>query len=91
MPYFLTGMKIAGTLAPIGAITGDFLAGTQENGVGGIGFMSIAYFSQLKIPALFATGVTACLLGFLFVGGVSLLHWVLLRRWHDSFIGSRRN
>jgi NitT/TauT family transport system permease protein len=91
MPYFLTGMKIAGTLAPIGAITGDFLAGTQENGVGGIGFMTIAYFSQLKIPALFATGMIACLLGFLFVGGVSLLHWLLLRRWHDSFIGSRRN
>jgi NitT/TauT family transport system permease protein len=90
MPYFLTGMKIAGTLAPIGAITGDFLAGTQENGVGGIGFMTIAYFSQLKIPALFATGLIACLLGFLFVGGVSLLHWLLLRRWHDSFIGSRR-
>ena len=86
MPYFLTGMKIAGTLAPIGAITGDFLAGTQQNGVGGIGFMTIAYFSQLKIPALFATGLTACLLGFLFVGGVSLLHWLILRRWHDSFI-----
>ncbi len=86
MPYFLTGVKIAGTLAPIGAITGDFLAGTQQNGVGGIGFMTIAYFSQLKIPALFATGLVACVLGFLFVGGVSLLHWLLLRRWHDSFI-----
>ena len=36
MPYFLTGMKIAGTLAPIGAITGDFLAGGAQNGVGGI-------------------------------------------------------
>jgi NitT/TauT family transport system permease protein len=91
MPYFLTGVKIAGTLAPIGAITGDFLAGTQQNGVGGIGFMTIAYFSQLKIPALFATGLTACLLGFLFVGGVSLLHWLVLRRWHDSFIRSREN
>jgi NitT/TauT family transport system permease protein len=56
LPYFLTGMKIAGTLAPIGAITGDFLAGSAQNGVGGIGFMTIAYFSQLKIPALFATG-----------------------------------
>jgi len=87
MPYFLTGVKIAGTLAPIGAITGDFLAGTQQNGVGGIGFMTIAYFSQLKIPALFATGLTACLLGFLFVGAVSLLHWLILRRWHDSMIG----
>lgn len=86
MPYFLTGMKIAGTLAPIGAITGDFLAGTAQNGVGGIGFMTIAYFSQLKIPALFATGLVACLLGFLFVGGVTLLHWLILRRWHESFL-----
>ena len=34
LPYFLTGMKIAGTLAPIGAITGDFLAGGKQNGVG---------------------------------------------------------
>jgi len=84
MPYFLTGMKIAGTLAPIGAITGDFLAGSAQNGVGGIGFMTILYFSQLKIPALFATGLAACLLGFLFVGGVNLLHWLLLRRWHES-------
>ena len=91
MPYFLTGVKIAGTLAPIGAITGDFLAGTQQNGVGGIGFMTIAYFSQLKIPALFATGLVACVLGFLFVGGVSLLHWLLLRRWHDSFISKDKN
>jgi NitT/TauT family transport system permease protein len=86
MPYFLTGMKIAATLAPIGAITGDFLAGSSQNGIGGIGFMTIAYFSQLKIPALFATGLIACLLGFLFVGGVSLLHWLLLHRWHDSMV-----
>jgi NitT/TauT family transport system permease protein len=84
LPYFLTGLKIAGTLAPIGAITGDFLAGTSQNGVGGIGFMTIAYFSQLKIPELFATGLVACLLGFLFVGGVNVLHWFVLHRWHDS-------
>jgi NitT/TauT family transport system permease protein len=86
MPYFLTGMKIAGTLAPIGAITGDFLAGSAQNGVGGIGFMTITYFSQLKIPALFATGMVACVLGFFFVGGVSLLHWFLLHKWHDSMV-----
>jgi NitT/TauT family transport system permease protein len=86
MPYFLTGMKIAATLAPIGAITGDFLAGSQQNGVAGIGFMTIVYFSQLKIPELFATGLAACLLGFCFVGGVSLLHWLLLRRWHESAV-----
>lgn len=86
MPYFLTGMKIAGTLAPIGAITGDFLAGSAQDGVGGIGFMTIAYFSQLKIPELFATGMVACLLGFLFVGGVNLLAWLVLHRWHESMV-----
>lgn len=86
MPYFLTGMKIAGTLAPIGAIVGDFLAGSAQNGVGGIGYMTIQYFSQLKTPALFATGMTACLLGFVFVGGVNWLHWKLLHTWHDSMV-----
>ena len=86
MPYFLTGMKIAGTLAPIGAIVGDFLAGSAKNGVGGIGYMTISYFSQLKTPALFATGLVACLMGFVFVGGVNWLHWRLLHSWHDSMV-----
>jgi NitT/TauT family transport system permease protein len=84
MPYFLTGIKIAGTLAPIGAITGDFLAGSTNNGIGGLGYMTIAYFSQLRIPELFATGATACALGFLFVGGVNLVRWSLLHQWHES-------
>ena len=86
MPYFLTGMKIAGTLAPIGAIVGDFLAGSGQGGVGGIGYMTITYFGQMRIPALFATGLSACLLGFTFVGGVNWLHWRLLHEWHDSLI-----
>lgn len=87
LPYFLTGIKIAGTLAPIGAITGDFLAGSAQNGVGGLGFMTISYFSQLRSPELFATGLAACLLGFLFVGAVHLLHRGLLRHWHESTRG----
>lgn len=84
LPYFLTGVKIAGTLAPIGAITGDFLAGSAQNGVGGLGFMTITYFSQLRSPELFATGLAACILGFLFVGAVHLLHRRLLSHWHES-------
>jgi NitT/TauT family transport system permease protein len=87
LPYFLTGIKIAGTLAPIGAIVGDFLAGSATNGVGGIGYMTITYYAQLKTPALFATGMVACLLGFVFVGGVNWLHWYLLHQWHDSMAG----
>ena len=86
MPYFLTGLKIAGTLAPIGAITGDIFAGASANGVGGIGFMTIVYKAQLKIDALYATAFVACILGFIFVGCVNLLHWFLLKNWHESMI-----
>lgn len=86
MPYFLTGLKIAGTLAPIGAITGDIFAGASASGVGGIGFMTIVYKAQLKIDALYATAFIACMLGFVFVGCVNLLHWSLLKNWHESMI-----
>jgi NitT/TauT family transport system permease protein len=48
--------------------------------------MTISYFSQLKTPALFATGLVACVMGFLFVGGVNWLHWRLLHSWHDSMV-----
>lgn len=84
LPHYLTGLRIAATLACIGAITGDFLAGSAQNSIGGLGFMTITYFSQLKTPELFAAGMTACLMGFIFVGGVNLLHWRVLHAWHES-------
>jgi NitT/TauT family transport system permease protein len=86
IPYFLTGMKIAGTLAPIGAITGDLFAGTSQSGGAGLGFMALSYISSAKIPALFATAALACAMGFVFVGGVNFIHWLALRNWHDSMV-----
>lgn len=86
MPYFLTGLKIAGTLAPIGAIAGDIFVGSSASGSAGLGFMTIVFNSQLKIPALFATALVACFLGFIFVGCVNLLHWWALHNWHDSMV-----
>ncbi|MCB1122925.1 MAG: ABC transporter permease subunit, partial [Verrucomicrobiae bacterium] len=90
MPYFLTGMKIAGTLAPIGAITGDIFVGTSGSGGAGLGFMTIVYNSNVKIPALFATASIACLMGFIFVGTVNLIHWLALKNWHDSMINKNQ-
>ncbi|QXD26085.1 ABC transporter permease subunit [Opitutia bacterium ISCC 51] len=90
MPYFLTGMKIAGTLAPIGAITGDIFVGTSASGGAGLGFMTIVYNSNVKIPALFATATIACTMGFVFVGSVNLIHWLALRNWHDSMIHKQK-
>mgnify|MGYP003310860379 CR=1 FL=1 len=85
MPYFLTGMKIAGTLAPVGAIVGDIFAGTSASGGAGLGFMIMVYISSAEIPTLFATALLTCTLGFVFVGGINVIHWLALRNWHDSF------
>ncbi len=85
MPYYLAGLRIAATLAPIGAIFGEYMVGNSSGGSGGLGFLVYSYNTQIKIPALFATALTSCLLGFIFVASVALLNRAVLREWHDSF------
>jgi len=85
MPYYLGGLRIAATLAPIGAIFGEYMVGNSSGGSGGLGFLVYSYNTQIKIPALFATALTSCLLGFIFVAAVSLLNRAVLHKWHDSF------
>lgn len=85
LPYFFTGLRIAATLAPIGAIVGDLYAGNAAGGQGGLGFLTIVYSSQFQMGALFATAIVSCLLGFLFVGVVLSLSWLSLRKWHESY------
>lgn len=85
LPYFFTGLRIAATLAPIGALVGDYTAGSSAGDGGGLGFQTIIYSSQAKYPALFATAVVTCALGFLFVAVVIALSWLTLRQWHDSY------
>jgi len=85
LPYFFTGLRIGGTLAPIGAIVGDYIAGNSANGQGGLGYLTIIYSSQFQMGALFATAAVGCVLGFIFVAGVMALSWLALHKWHDSF------
>lgn len=85
MPYYLAGLRIAATLAPIGAIFGEYMVGNSSGGSGGLGFLVYSYNTQIRIPALFATALTSCLLGFIFVAAVALLNWAVLHKWHDSF------
>jgi NitT/TauT family transport system permease protein len=85
LPLYLAGLRIAATLAPIGAIFGEYMVGNSSGGTGGLGFLVYSYNTQIKIPALFATALTSCALGFIFVAAVSWLNWALLHKWHDSF------
>jgi NitT/TauT family transport system permease protein len=85
MPLYLAGLRIAATLAPIGAIFGEYMVGNSSGKSGGLGFLVYSYNTQIKIPALFATALTSCLLGFIFVAAVSWLNRAVLHKWHDSF------
>jgi len=85
LPYFFTGLRIAAVLAPIGALVGDYTAGSSAGNGGGLGFQAIIYSSQAKYPALFATAAVTCVLGFVFVAGVLALSWLFLHKWHDSY------
>ncbi len=85
LPYFFTGLRIAAVLAPIGALVGDYTAGSSAGDGGGLGFQAIIYSSQAKYPALFATAAVTCVLGFVFVGVVVGLSWLALHHWHDSY------
>jgi NitT/TauT family transport system permease protein len=85
LPYFFTGLRIAGILAPIGAVVADMNAGSSANDGGGLGFQAIIYSSQAKFPALFATAATTCVLGFIFTAGVLAFSWLALHQWHDSY------
>lgn len=85
LPYFFTGLRIAAVLAPIGALVGDYTAGSSAGNGGGLGFQAIIYSSQAKYPALFATAAVTCVLGFIFVAGVLALSWLALHKWHDSY------
>jgi len=89
MPYFFTGLRIAATLPPIGAIVGDYTVGSSAGDGGGLGFRTIDYSAKFKMGALYATAFTGCALGFLFVACVIWLSWLALHKWHDSF--SRRD
>jgi NitT/TauT family transport system permease protein len=85
MPYFFTGLRIAAVLAPIGAIVGDYTAGSSAGDGGGLGFQVIIFSSQAKFAALFATAAIGCALGFVFTAAVVALSWFCLHRWHDSY------
>lgn len=85
LPYFFTGLRIAAVLAPIGALVGDYTAGSSAGDGGGLGFQAIIYSSQARYPALFATAAVTCVLGFVFVAGVLSLSWLTLHQWHDSY------
>lgn len=83
LPNIITGLRIAAGLAVIGAIVGEFVAGTLERG-GGLGMMVLVAKKYGRTDDIFAAVLVASLLGLCMLALINLAGYLLLRRWHAS-------
>jgi NitT/TauT family transport system permease protein len=87
LPYFLTGVRISGGLALIGAVVAEFVAGTggAETGLASR-ILEAGY--RLEIPRLFAALLLLSLTGILIFAVLSWMSRRLLAHWHESALPS---
>jgi NitT/TauT family transport system permease protein len=85
LPYFLTGLRISGGLALIGAVVAEFVAGTGGAETG-LAFRILEAGFRLQIPRLFAALVLLSFTGIAIYWALWGLSWLMLRRWHESFL-----
>jgi len=83
LPNIITGLRIAAGLAVIGAIVGEFVAGSME-GREGLGIKILAANRQGNTDQVFAAVLVAALLGLAMFAVINLFGWLMLRRWHAS-------
>ncbi|MCX7373999.1 MAG: ABC transporter permease subunit, partial [Alphaproteobacteria bacterium] len=83
MPFFLSGLRISGGLALIGAIVAEFVAGTGGR-ASGLAYRILEAGYQLQIPRMFAALVLVSATGIAIFAAMSWLSHMLLRRWHES-------
>ncbi len=83
LPYFLSGLRISGSLALIGAVVAEFVAGTGGAN-SGIAYQILIASYNLQIPRMFAALVMIATLGILIFVILTKLSDFLLGEWHES-------
>jgi NitT/TauT family transport system permease protein len=78
LPQVLTGLRIAGGLAVIGAIVGEFIGGQ------GLGSVIDIARTQQRTDKVFAAVLLASVLGLALFGFINIVSRLVLRRWHVS-------
>ena len=83
LPAMLTGAKISGGLALIGAVVAEFVAGSGTST--GLAWRIIEAGNRLEIANMFASLALLSALGIFLFYLLSFWEWLLLHRWHESF------
>lgn len=83
LPYMLEGLKIAGGLALIGAVVAEIAAGSAGAG-SGLAYRIAESGYRLDIPRMFAALILLSVAGVVVFAVLSLLSYLVLRRWHES-------
>jgi NitT/TauT family transport system permease protein len=85
MPFLMASLKVTATLAVIGTIVGEYVAGVGGSG-GGLGYIIVVANNRLETSFVFAAAIAACVLGILFFWIVGWITGRVLGSWHESAI-----
>ncbi len=79
LPYFLAGLRISGTLALVGAVVAEFVAGSGGF-ASGLAFRILEAGYRLEIARMFAALMLLAFAGIAIYGALGLLSHLMLRR-----------
>ncbi|KQW19203.1 ABC transporter ATP-binding protein [Afipia sp. Root123D2] len=86
LPYILGGLRIAGGLSLIGAVVAEIAAGSAGAG-SGLAYRIAESGYRLNIPRMFAALLLLSVAGIVIYMVLSLVSYLVLRRWHESALG----
>ncbi len=79
LPYFLAGLRISGTLALVGAVVAEFVAGSGGF-ASGLAYRILEAGYRLEIPRMFAALVLLAFAGIAIYSALGLFSHLMLRR-----------
>ncbi len=82
LPFILSGMRISGGLALIGAVVAEFVAGSGT--ASGLAWRTVEAGNRLNTARMFAALALLSILGVALFGALSGLQRLILGRWHAS-------
>jgi len=89
LPYILTGFRIGGPLALIGAVVAEIAAGSAGAG-SGLAYRIIESTFRLNVPRAFAALLLLSIMGIVIYYALVLVSHLLLKGWHESAMGKER-